>query len=332
MSTAVLPMPPPAPLPAPVEARRFPWGVVGAAGAVALFVLLLAIRRVLGGVDQWMFPILTTATSCYAGAMVLYLLALRFKTMRLATGALLLGFVASAFLVTTRGLEAGRWPSQSKFEVFFNTSMTVAASMLLLTWAFGLAAARGRAKAGAALVGVVISGFAMMWTLIARKEDFDIQELPPALQSLWFPPHVSSYMLSYSGVFAAALVAAVHLAVVWRAKVTAAATGAGSLAGDLDTFVYRIVTVAFPLLTSGLFLGALWGEAAWADYWFWDIKETWAFISWLVLLGYLHLRMIAGWSGWKMSLFILLGAAAIGVTYVGVQLLPASIASEHVYN
>ena len=332
MSTAVLSMPPPAPAVPPAEARRFPWGAVGATSAAVLFVALLAIRRVLGGVDQWMFPILTTATSCYAVAMVLYLAALKYRTLRWATGVLLAGFVASAFLVTTRGLEAGRWPSQSKFEVFFNTSMTVAASMLLLTWAFGLAAARGRAKSAAALVGVVISGFAVMWTLIARKEDYDIQELPPALQSLWFPPHVSSYMLSYSGVFAAALVAAVHLVVVWRSRVANLATGSGTLAGDLDTFVYRIVTVAFPLLTSGLFLGALWGEAAWADYWFWDIKETWAFISWLVLLGYLHLRMIAGWSGWKMSLFILLGAAAIGVTYMGVQLLPASISSEHVYN
>ena len=42
--------------------------------------------------------------------------------------------------------------------------------------------------------------------------------------------------------------------------------------------------------------------------------------------------MIAGWAGWKMSLFILIGGLSIGITYVAVQLLPASIASEHVYN
>jgi ABC-type transport system involved in cytochrome c biogenesis permease subunit len=314
------------------EAKGFPWGGVAWTAIGVLLAVLLFVRRSVGGVDQWMFPVLWTVRVCYGAAVVLYLASLRWRALRLATGAMLLGFTTSLFLVVTRGLEARRWPSQSKFEVFFNTSMTIPAALLLLTWAFGLASAEGRKRVAGALVGAVFAAFALTWVLIAGGQDFDIQELPPALQSYWFPPHVSSYMLAYSGVFSAALVAIVHLVATWRATRLGLPFGTGTLPGDLDTFVYRIVGVAFPLLTSGLFLGALWGEAAWADYWFWDIKETWAFISWLVLLGYLHLRMIAGWSGWKMSLYVLLGAIAVGITYVAVQLLPASIASEHVYN
>ena len=159
-----------------------------------------------------------------------------------------------------------------------------------------------------------------------------MQELPPALQSLWFPPHVTSYMLAYSGVFAAAMVAIVHLVVDAQVRAAGATAAAGSLASDLDGFVFSILSVGFPLLTSGLFLGSLWGEAAWADYWFWDIKETWAFISWLTLLAYLHLRLVGGWRGRRSSWFVILAAVFIAITYIGVQHLPASIASEHVYN
>jgi cytochrome c-type biogenesis protein CcsB len=317
----------------PSAPRTFPWRAAAwAAVPVLLFALHLLRRSIGGGVDQWIFPILAVVKVAYGAAILLYLAAIRWNTLRFATSALLFGFVAALFLVMTRGLEAGRWPSQSKFEVYFNTSTTTAAAMLLLTWGFALASSVGRRRIAAALVGTVIVGFAATWAAIATKEDFDIQELPPALQSYWFPPHVTSYMLSYSGVFTSVLVAIVFLATHALAAMRARPVGPGSLSHDLDTFVYRIVTVAFPLLTSGLFLGALWGEAAWADYWFWDIKETWAFISWLVLLVYLHLRMIAGWSGVKINAFLVIGGLAIAVTYVGVQLLPASIASEHVYN
>jgi cytochrome c-type biogenesis protein CcsB len=279
-----------------------------------------------------MFPVLWTVKGAYGAAIVLYVLALRYRTLPWATGFVVVGWLADLFLVATRGLEAMRWPSQSKFEVYNNTAMTLGAAMLGLTLAFDLTRAEGRKRIVGSLVGTVVTGFALMWLFVAGREDYDIQELPPALQSLWFPPHVTSYMLAYSAVFAAALVGALHLAFAGAAKRGGKPVGPGSLPDHLDKFVYGIVSVGFPLLTSGLFLGALWGEAAWADYWFWDIKETWAFISWLTLLGYLHLRMLPGWSGTKSSLFVVIGAAMVGVTYVGVQLLPASIASEHVYN
>jgi cytochrome c-type biogenesis protein CcsB len=316
----------------PASRRRVPGWLVAVVGiGLALSALLVLLRR-LGGVDQWMLGTLRFVKASYGVSALLFLLGLRFRTIRPAIWALVAGFTASAFLVVTRGLEAQRWPSQSKFEVFFNTSMTVPIVLLVLVARFRLASAEGRRRVAAALVGTIVTGFALMWVLIASKEDYDIQELPPALQSAWFPPHVTSYMLAYSSVFAAALVAIVHLVAARMARAQGGPTGPGTLVSDLDGFVYGIVAVGFTLLSSGLFLGALWGEAAWADYWFWDIKETWAFISWLSLLAYLHVRMIAGWSGTRASWLVVLGAVFIGVTYVGVQMLPASIASEHVYN
>src|SRR5262249_8489917 len=120
-------------LPRPAEeAKGFPWGGAAWTAIGVLLALLLFLRRSVGGVDQWMFPVLGAVRVCYGAAVVLSLASLRWRALRLATGAVLLGFTTSLFLVVTRGLEAGRWPSQSKFEVFFNPSMTVPAALLLL--------------------------------------------------------------------------------------------------------------------------------------------------------------------------------------------------------
>jgi hypothetical protein len=43
-------------------------------------------------------------------------------------------------------------------------------------------------------------------------------------------------------------------------------------------------------------LGAWWGQVAWSNYWGWDPKENWAFITWLIFSAYLHFRNLPHWS------------------------------------
>src|SRR5687768_11813118 len=160
-----------APAAEPAGARVPGWLVGTFCVGVALWALL-SLRHRVGGIDQWILPTLATVKGCYLASVVLFLLGLRFRTIRPALLVLLVGFVASAFLVVLRGLEAGRWPSQSKFEVFFNTSMTVPIVLLLLFVRFDLARAEGRRRVVAASVGATVVGFALMWVLIASKEDY----------------------------------------------------------------------------------------------------------------------------------------------------------------
>jgi cytochrome c-type biogenesis protein CcsB len=90
---------------------------------------------------------------------------------------------------------------------------------------------------------------------------------------------------------------------------------------DLDQLIYHIVWVAFPLLTLGVLLGARWAYDAWGRYWGWDPKETWAFITWLTFLIYLHMRLIVGWRGRKSAYLSLVGFVVVMVTYIGVNYL-----------
>ena len=45
-------------------------------------------------------------------------------------------------------------------------------------------------------------------------------------------------------------------------------------------------------MTLGMLMGALWAKEAWGHYWSWDPKETWAAITWLAYLVYVHYRQL----------------------------------------
>lgn len=90
----------------------------------------------------------------------------------------------------------------------------------------------------------------------------------------------------------------------------------------LDEISYRSVAIGYPIFTlGGLVFAMIWAKEAWGSYWFWDPKETWAFISWLVYSGYLHLRINKGWLGRPSAWTAVVGFAIILFTLIGVNLL-----------
>lgn len=103
--------------------------------------------------------------------------------------------------------------------------------------------------------------------------------LMPALQSIWFVPHVVSYMFSYAMLGAATLFA-IYL---WFWKQPQETSD-----NDLHR-LDKLVKCGWYFLTTGMVIGALWAKEAWGDFWSWDPKETWAFTSWLCYLIYIHI-------------------------------------------
>ncbi|CAM9093929.1 unnamed protein product [Sphacelaria rigidula] len=89
----------------------------------------------------------------------------------------------------------------------------------------------------------------------------------------------------------------------------------------LDIWSYRVISLGFPLLTIGIIAGAVWANEAWGSYWSWDPKETWALITWLVFAAYLHVRLIAGWSGKGPAILASFGFFVVWVCYLGVNFL-----------
>lgn len=90
----------------------------------------------------------------------------------------------------------------------------------------------------------------------------------------------------------------------------------------LDEISYRAVAIGYPIFTlGGLVFAMIWAKEAWGRYWFFDPKETWALIAWLVYSAYLHFRITKGWEGRKSAWIAVLGFGVILFTLIGVNLL-----------
>jgi ABC-type transport system involved in cytochrome c biogenesis permease subunit len=91
--------------------------------------------------------------------------------------------------------------------------------------------------------------------------------------------------------------------------------------GLFDRMAYRAAFFAFCFLTLGIVTGALWSDKVFGQLWFWDPKETWSFITWLIFLAYLHARYTLDWRGRRAAMLAIVGFAALVFTYVGVDFL-----------
>ena len=153
------------------------------------------------------------------------------------------------------------------------------------------------------------------------KPEIHSKNLMPALQSPWFAPHVIVYMFSY-GMLGAATLMALYVLIFKKDNTTAE---------DMSTADNLVVT-GFAFLTFGMLFGALWAQEAWGTYWAWDPKETWAAITWLAYLLYLHFR-VARPKNWADAMWILLLAfVCLQICWWGINYLPSAHAtSVHVY-
>ena len=104
-----------------------------------------------------------------------------------------------------------------------------------------------------------------------------------------------------------------------------------SMEVDMD-ITDNLVYVGLAFLTIGMLFGALWAKEAWGHYWAWDPKETWAAITWLCYLVYVHFRK-AQPARWRAACWILLFSfVCLQICWWGINYLPsAHINSMHTY-
>ena len=145
-------------------------------------------------------------------------------------------------------------------------------------------------------------------------DSYNTKTLVPALQSPWFAPHVFVYIFAYC-------LLGVAVIIDWW-----------NLADDL-------VYVSLAFLTIGMLFGALWAKEAWGHYWSWDPKETWAAITWIAYLIYIHYRLMPRANSQEpkanhLALWILFGSfVLLQMCWWGINYLPsAQSSSVHTYN
>ena len=154
------------------------------------------------------------------------------------------------------------------------------------------------------------------------KPEIHSKTLMPALQSPWFAPHVIVYMMAYALLGAAALMS-LYLLFFKKSEVTEKEI---HITDDL-------ANVGLSFMTLGMLMGALWAKEAWGHYWSWDPKETWAAITWLAYLIYIHYRWYKPHNLRPALWTLIISFCLLQMCWWGINFLPSAQGSSvHTYN
>jgi cytochrome c-type biogenesis protein CcsB len=219
----------------------------------------------------------------------------------------LAGFIIGCAALAYRWGEVRHIPLQNLFEVFLCLGVVV----------YPISVFCNRVLRIGGVAADMLIGFIVLFPagFIFNAEPM---QLPPALQSWLFGPHVLVYMLSYILMTKAAVQACLQLA--WHGLPARDDTAKMAVLHPEEA-TYRMICAGFPLLTLGLVLGSVWGQNAWGDWWGWDPKELWSLASWLVYVGYLHFRYMFGKRFARLnSLWAIVGLVVIIITLLWVNL------------
>jgi ABC-type transport system involved in cytochrome c biogenesis permease subunit len=212
------------------------------------------------------------------------------------------GFIIAALSFGYRWIDVRHVPLQNLFEVFLCLGMICYPISLLCRRILNVGG-----EYSDMLIGAIVL-FPTGFVFNAQP-----QQLPPALQSQLFVPHVAVYTLSYIFMAKAAFQAILEIA--------GKTYNPDEKLLPAEEATYRMICVGFPLLTLGLILGSWWGKLAWGDYWGWDPKELWSLASWLVYVGYFHFRYMFGKKHSHInSILAILGLALVVITLLWVNL------------
>lgn len=219
---------------------------------------------------------------------------------RLAT---MLAWNGALFLLVSllfRGVAAGRGPFSNMYEYSIAFAMGVTLAYLIFEIRYG------QRTIGAFVMPVALG---LLW--YASTLPNEIAPLVPALQNnLLLTMHVTVAIVAY-GLFSVSFGSGT-LYLIRRFS------GADSDSLErLDEIGYRSVMVGFPAMALVIILGSIWAETAWGRWWGWDPKETASLVTFLLYAGYLHARAFRGWVGSKSASLLVLGFAAVLLTYFG---------------
>ena len=144
--------------------------------------------------------------------------------------------------------------------------------------------------------------------------------LLPVLRSPFFSIHISTIVTAYAlllGILVVGVIALVKPKDLARME-------------RLKSLSMAMLYPAVALLAAGIFIGAIWANVSWGNYWSWDPKEVWALITLLIYAAPLHEKI---WKSFQKPLFFhiygILAFLSVLITYFGVNLLLGGV---HAYN
>jgi cytochrome c-type biogenesis protein CcsB len=191
-------------------------------------------------------------------------------------------------------------------------------SLIYIAWSTMFAGVVFFRKSLLALSATVVMSAIFMFTAHLSGIDPQITNLVPVLKSYWLTIHVSIITGSYGFLGLGAMLGFMTLILfIFRSNNNI----------NIDKTIKHITAINEAALIIGLsalvignFLGGVWANESWGRYWGWDSKETWAYVSIVVYIIVLHLRLVPKLNRpYVFAVASTLAFSAILMTYFGVN-------------
>ena len=171
--------------------------------------------------------------------------------------------------------------------------------------------------------GLLTSGFVLLVQMMGGANP-PVTHLMPVLSSPLLSLHVTVIMIAY------ALLFFVMLNGISAVIVRFTQPGNTTYLERLQTISRIMLYPAVALLAAGIFIGAVWANISWGNYWSWDPKEVWALITLLIYaMPLFHNVMPSFRKPMFFHVYSILAFLSVIITYFGVNLILGGI---HAYN
>ncbi len=163
--------------------------------------------------------------------------------------------------------------------------------------------------------GLLMTGFVLLVQMMGGSNP-PITHLMPVLSSPLLSLHVTVIMIAYALLFFIMLNGISAVIVRFTQPENTAYL---QRLQDISTIM---LYPAVALLAAGIFIGAMWANISWGNYWSWDPKEVWALITLLVYAAPLHSTV---WKSFQKPMFFhlycIIAFLSVLITYFGVNLI-----------
>ena len=194
-------------------------------------------------------------------------------------------------------------------------------TMLFMAWAVLLLTILLRRQFAIILgFGPLIASFCLLVAMLGGSGS-DITPLMPVLQSPLLSIHVMTVMCAYA-LFALQMLIGIY---VLYSSLFTNHYSLFTIHSSLERLTALSQLLLYPavfLLTIGIFLGAVWANVSWGNYWSWDPKESWALITLMVYAVPLHQSSVTVFrKPLAYHIYIVSAFLAVLITYFGVNYL-----------
>ena len=219
------------------------------------------------------------------------------KVLNIALPILLgVSFLTLTFGLALRWIISGNIPMSNGYE-----------SMLTVAWLVMLISILMQLRIRIVMVfGFLISGFFLLVSHI-NQMDPAIGQMMPVLNSPLLSIHVSIIMMSY---------ALLSLTFICGIMGISLRSHGEELQALSRIFLYPALTT----MGFGIFIGAIWANVSWGNYWSWDSKETWALITFMIYAVVVHTQSLPIFrKPLVYHIYVTLAFLSIAMTYFGVN-------------